>query len=166
MKICKSNKFIFVVFEKKCLCSIFVLNAKSSIISRTFSTAFFFIKTEILNISLDLWLLFFAQTIKRQNLVDESMRDLKIWRNSIFFFVQLSSSFYSSFWNIFVMSALCASSIKLFACVALSIRRQRTFDFNATSISTRISLTTQLHRLFCECLIEWDLQKFSFIRRC
>ncbi len=86
MKICKSNKFVFVVFEKKCLCYIFVLNAKFSIVSRTFSIAFFFVKIEILNISFDLWFLFFAQTIKRQSFVNESIKDLKIWRNSSFFF--------------------------------------------------------------------------------
>jgi hypothetical protein len=85
MKICKSDKFIFVVFEKKCLCNIFVLNAKSTIVSRTISIAFFFIKAEILNISLDLWFRFFAQTIKRQNLDDELMKNLNVWRNSIFF---------------------------------------------------------------------------------
>jgi hypothetical protein len=49
------------------------------------STASFFVKAEILNISFDLWFLFFAQTIKRQNFVDESIKDLKTWRNSIFF---------------------------------------------------------------------------------
>jgi hypothetical protein len=50
------------------------------------SIAFFLIKVEILNISFDLWFLFFIQTIKRQNFDDESIKDLKIWRNSIFFF--------------------------------------------------------------------------------
>jgi hypothetical protein len=64
MKICKLDKFVFVMFEKKCLCNIFVLNAKFSIVSKTISIAFFFVKIENLNIFFDLWFLFFAQIIK------------------------------------------------------------------------------------------------------
>ncbi len=86
MKICKSDKFVFVVFEKKCLCNIFVLNTKFSIVSRMISIAFFSVKIEILNIFLDLWFLFFAQTTKRQNLDDELIKDLNVRRNSSFFF--------------------------------------------------------------------------------
>ncbi len=79
------RKIRFCRVWKKWRCNIFVLNAKSSIVTRTISTAFLSVKAEILNISFDLWLLLFAQTIKRQNSVDESKRDLKTWRNSIFF---------------------------------------------------------------------------------
>jgi FlaA1/EpsC-like NDP-sugar epimerase len=84
----------------------------------------------------------------------------------LIFFVQLFFFFHSSFWDILVTFVLCASLIKLFVYDALSIQCRRTFDFNAISISTRVSFTIQSSRLLRECLIKWDLQKFSFIRWC
>ncbi len=110
----------------------------------------------------------FDSSLKRLNVKISTTSWWKIWtfdETQFFFLVQLFSFFRSSLWNIFVTTVLCASSIKLFVCVALSTRRRRTFDFNAISISTRVSFTTQLHRLLCECSIEWDLQRLSSVQR-
>ncbi len=146
MNFCKSLKFVFVVFEKKCWCSISILNKKSSIVSRITSNAFFLVRARILKTFLDLWFLFFVQTIKRQNSNDVSMKNRNAWRNSIFFFVRWSFSFHLLFWDIHVKFALCASRIKRVACVASSKQRRHIFDFNAILISTRILLTTQSRR--------------------
>jgi hypothetical protein len=86
MNVYKSIKFVFVVFEKKCWCSILILNEKFSIVSITTSIVFLRVRTKILETFLDLWFLFFAQATKRQSLDDVSMRNRNAWRNSIFFF--------------------------------------------------------------------------------
>jgi hypothetical protein len=118
MKICKSNKFVFIVFKKKCLCNIFDLNAKFSIVSKTISIAFFFVKIEILNIFLDLWFRFFAQTIKRQNFDDELMKNLNVWRNLIFF-----SRAIHFFFSFVVLKYLCHDSFMRIVNQTLRLRR-------------------------------------------
>ncbi len=95
------------MFEKKCWCNISILNEKSSIILRTTLIAFLRVKAKILKTFLDLWFLFFVQTIKRQNLNDVSMKNQNAWRNSIFFFVRWFFFFIRRF-EIFMSRLFCA----------------------------------------------------------
>jgi hypothetical protein len=127
-------KSILIVFEKKNFDNIRVLNSKFVIILKILLFAFLCDKSDIFDVSRDLWLRVLAQRVKRQKFDDESQMMQNVCRNSIFFLLW-SFSFRSTFSNNFVKSFRYATLFILCVDVSLSSWSSRTFHFKKNLIS-------------------------------